>query len=152
MPHAFGQQLLVKPLADCVRRYPRVNVDLQGELAIMVGATVRNVDETHALSCIGGYTNFNDGSVRDFQKHSLTAGKNFDSSGACGPWVVTSDVIPDPTKLKTVHSTQWGRGAEFRYRQTDLQHPIHHFVLEQAHRASSRGLDCHGYTCWSRIS
>ena len=100
MPHAFGQQLLVKPLADCVRRYPRVNVGLQVELAIVVGATVRNVDETHALSCIGGYTNFNDGSVRDFQKHSLTAGKNFDSSGACGPWVVTSDVIPDPTKLR----------------------------------------------------
>ena len=38
-----------------------------------------------ALAHVAGYTCFLDGSVRDFQKHSFTAGKNFDSSGACGP-------------------------------------------------------------------
>ena len=43
-----------------------------------------------------------DGSLRDFQKHSFTAGKNFDSSGACGPWLVPASMIPNPQVLKLV--------------------------------------------------
>jgi 2-keto-4-pentenoate hydratase/2-oxohepta-3-ene-1,7-dioic acid hydratase in catechol pathway len=41
----------------------------------------------------------NDGSVRDFQKHSVPTGKNFDRSSSLGPWMVTADDIPDPTAL-----------------------------------------------------
>ncbi|MBX9944423.1 MAG: fumarylacetoacetate hydrolase family protein, partial [Reyranella sp.] len=41
-----------------------------------------------------------DGSVRDFQKHSVTAGKNFPATGPLGPWLVTADDIPDPQRLR----------------------------------------------------
>jgi 2-keto-4-pentenoate hydratase/2-oxohepta-3-ene-1,7-dioic acid hydratase in catechol pathway len=48
---------------------------------------------------VAGYTCFVDGSVRDYQKHSVTSGKNFIGTGPLGPWMVTSDEIPDPTRL-----------------------------------------------------
>lgn len=53
-----------------------------------------------ALSHVAGYTCFFDGSVRDYQKNSFTAGKNFDSSGSCGPWLVPAAEVSDPQNLK----------------------------------------------------
>jgi 2-keto-4-pentenoate hydratase/2-oxohepta-3-ene-1,7-dioic acid hydratase in catechol pathway len=49
------------------------------------------------LQAVFGYTVFNDGSVRDYQRKSgqWTAGKNFDASGAIGPAIVTKDELPD---------------------------------------------------------
>ena len=54
-----------------------------------------------ALDYVAGYTCFNDGSVRDYQRHSpqFTPGKNFHASGAFGPWLVTADEKPDPRTL-----------------------------------------------------
>ena len=49
---------------------------------------------------VAGYTCFLDGSVRDFQKHSVTAGKNFPATAPLGPWMVTADVIADPQRLQ----------------------------------------------------
>jgi len=85
--------------ADIVRPKASANFDYEGELAVVIGKGGRHIPADMALTHIAGYTCFNDGSVRDFQKHSVTAGKNFDSSGACGPWIVTADEIADPTKL-----------------------------------------------------
>ena len=65
--------------------------DFEGEIAIMIGREARHVSVQDALAHVGGYTCFMDGSVRDYQKHSLTAGKNFARSGAMGPWIVTAD-------------------------------------------------------------
>ena len=48
---------------------------------------------------MAGYTCFCDGSVRDFTKYSLASSKNFPGTGPCGPWMVTADEIPDPSKL-----------------------------------------------------
>ncbi|MBN9427199.1 MAG: fumarylacetoacetate hydrolase family protein [Burkholderiales bacterium] len=76
--------------------------DYEGELAVVIGAAARNLSLDEAMSCVAGYTCFNDGSVRDFQKHSVTAGKNFDASGACGPWIVTADALPDPAACMLV--------------------------------------------------
>ncbi|TXL77558.1 fumarylacetoacetate hydrolase family protein [Vineibacter terrae] len=73
--------------------------DFEGELAVVIGTPGHRITEASAMSHIGGYTCFNDGSLRDFQKFSVTAGKNFDASGAIGPWIVTADEIPDPTAL-----------------------------------------------------
>lgn len=73
--------------------------DYEGELAVIIGTRGRNITEAAALDHIAGYSCFMDGSVRDYQKFSVTAGKNFDNSGSFGPWVVTSDEIPDPTRL-----------------------------------------------------
>jgi 2-keto-4-pentenoate hydratase/2-oxohepta-3-ene-1,7-dioic acid hydratase in catechol pathway len=73
--------------------------DYEGELAVIIGRGGRRIPVDRALSHVAGYTCFLDGSVRDFQKHSFTAGKNFDSSGACGPWLVPASEVPDPQKL-----------------------------------------------------
>lgn len=82
---------------------PRISekFDFEGELAIVIGKEARHVSRVDALDYIAGYCCFMDGSVRDWQKHTMqfTPGKNFDSSGSIGPWLVTSDEVADPTVL-----------------------------------------------------
>jgi 2-keto-4-pentenoate hydratase/2-oxohepta-3-ene-1,7-dioic acid hydratase in catechol pathway len=75
--------------------------DYEGELAIVIGKHGRYLSEDDALSIVAGYTCFNDGSIRDWQRHTIqfTPGKNFPNSGACGPWMTTADEIPDPQDL-----------------------------------------------------
>ena len=75
--------------------------DYEGELAVVIGKRARRVGRDRALDYVAGYSCFNDGSVRDYQRHSpqFTPGKNFHASGAFGPWLVTADEIPDPRKL-----------------------------------------------------
>jgi 2-keto-4-pentenoate hydratase/2-oxohepta-3-ene-1,7-dioic acid hydratase in catechol pathway len=75
--------------------------DFEGELAVIIGKRARRVAKEHALEYVAGYSCFNDGSLRDFQRHSgqFTPGKNFHASGALGPWLMTADEIPDPRKL-----------------------------------------------------
>jgi 2-keto-4-pentenoate hydratase/2-oxohepta-3-ene-1,7-dioic acid hydratase in catechol pathway len=74
--------------------------DYEGELAVVIGKGGRHISREAALSHVAGYTCFNDGSIRDYQKKgSLAIGKNFDSSGSCGPWMVTADEIADPAAL-----------------------------------------------------
>jgi 2-keto-4-pentenoate hydratase/2-oxohepta-3-ene-1,7-dioic acid hydratase in catechol pathway len=67
--------------------------DYEGELAVVIGRPCRAVSVADALEHVAGYSCFNDGSVRDYQRHSsqFTAGKNFDRSGSFGPWIVTAD-------------------------------------------------------------
>jgi 2-keto-4-pentenoate hydratase/2-oxohepta-3-ene-1,7-dioic acid hydratase in catechol pathway len=82
---------------------PRVseNLDFEGELAVIVGEGGRHITKENALGHVAGYSIYNDASVRDWQKHTTqyTPGKNFPSTGGFGPWLVTADEIPDPTKL-----------------------------------------------------
>ncbi|MGB1875568.1 MAG: fumarylacetoacetate hydrolase family protein [Rhodospirillaceae bacterium] len=73
--------------------------DFEGELAVIMGRGGRHIPVEKALDYVAGYSCFLDGSVRDYQKHSFTAGKNFDSSGACGPWLVPAHEISDPQGL-----------------------------------------------------
>ena len=72
--------------------------DFEGELAVVIGKRARRVSRERALDYVAGYSCFNDGSVRDYQRHSgqFTPGKNFHASGSFGPWLVTTDEIPDP--------------------------------------------------------
>ncbi len=69
--------------------------DYEGEIAIVIGEPAFKVSPKNAMKHIFGYTLFNDGSVRDWQKSSLFAGKNFFQSGACGPYIVTRDEISE---------------------------------------------------------
>ena len=80
---------------------PRVSThfDFEGELTAIIGKGGRHIKESDALGHVAGYTCFVDGSVRDYQKHSVTSGKNFVGTGPLGPWLATSDEIPDPTRL-----------------------------------------------------
>jgi 2-keto-4-pentenoate hydratase/2-oxohepta-3-ene-1,7-dioic acid hydratase in catechol pathway len=76
--------------------------DFEGELAVVIGRGGRHIISESALSHVAGYTCFLDGTLRDYQKHSFTAGKNFDSSGACGPWLVLEHNIVDPQSLQII--------------------------------------------------
>jgi 2-keto-4-pentenoate hydratase/2-oxohepta-3-ene-1,7-dioic acid hydratase in catechol pathway len=80
---------------------PKVSecLDFEGELCAVIGKTTRHVSEAEALDHVAGYTIMVDGSVRDFQKHSVTAGKNFHATGPLGPVMTTADEIPDPAQL-----------------------------------------------------
>lgn len=75
--------------------------DFEGELAVVIGRGGHRIPKAQAMAHVGGYTCLNDGSVRDWQKHSsqFTPGKNFYRSGSMGPWLVTPDEIPDPATL-----------------------------------------------------
>ncbi len=87
-------QYIIRPRAST--RY-----DFEGELAVVIGRTARHVKSDQAFDYVAGYTCFLDGSLRDYQRHTsqFIAGKNFRHSGAFGPWLVTSDEIPDPSVL-----------------------------------------------------
>ena len=74
--------------------------DYEGELALVIGKPARHVTREQALEHVAGYTCFNESCYRDYQfKHSLAIGKNFEASGAVGPWLVTADEIPQPSEL-----------------------------------------------------
>ena len=75
------------------------NFDFEGELALVIGRGGRHIAPDSALDHVAGYTCFVDGSVRDYQKFSVTSGKNFPSTGPLGPWMVTADEIADPSRL-----------------------------------------------------
>jgi 2-keto-4-pentenoate hydratase/2-oxohepta-3-ene-1,7-dioic acid hydratase in catechol pathway len=61
-----------------------------------VGKKARNLTKENALNCVAGYSIFNDASLRDYQRktNQWTIGKNFDQTGAFGPWLVTPDELP----------------------------------------------------------
>lgn len=69
--------------------------DFEGEIAVVIGKAGRHITKENAMDHVFGYTCFLDGSVRQYQRHSLTAGKNFAQSGGMGPWIVTRDEIGD---------------------------------------------------------
>ncbi|GLO12064.1 5-carboxymethyl-2-hydroxymuconate isomerase [Pseudomonas putida] len=75
--------------------------DFEGELAIVIGKAGRHISKENALQHVAGYSLFNDGSIRDWQRHTLqfTAGKNFVGSGSFGPWLVTKEEITDINSL-----------------------------------------------------
>ena len=93
------------------------NFDFEGELAVVIGKAGRHIKAEHALDHVAGYTCFVDGSVRDFQKFSVTSGKNFPGTGPLGPWLVTTDEIPDPSKLTLMTRLN---GKEVQHSPTDL--------------------------------
>jgi 2-keto-4-pentenoate hydratase/2-oxohepta-3-ene-1,7-dioic acid hydratase in catechol pathway len=65
-------------------------LDFEGELAVIIGKAGRHIQREQAMSHVAGYSIYNDGSVRDWQRHShqFTPGKNFTGTGAFGPWMV----------------------------------------------------------------
>ncbi|KAG1702884.1 Fumarylacetoacetate hydrolase domain-containing protein 2A [Nymphon striatum] len=74
--------------------------DYEGEIVLVIGKAGRHISKADAFDHIAGYTIMNEGSVRGWQKHSIHAGKNFENSGSCGPWIVTADEIDDPFSME----------------------------------------------------
>jgi 2-keto-4-pentenoate hydratase/2-oxohepta-3-ene-1,7-dioic acid hydratase in catechol pathway len=86
---------VVAPLASS-------DFDYEGELAVVIGRGGRRIARERALEHVAGYACFGDHSVRDYQRHTtqFTPGKNFDRSGAFGPWLVTRDEVPELAALR----------------------------------------------------
>ena len=86
---------LPKPLAT--NRF-----DFEGELAVIIGKGGHNIVQGDAWEHIAGYACFNDGSARDWQRHThqWTPGKNFPATGPLGPFLATRKAIPDINQLK----------------------------------------------------
>jgi 2-keto-4-pentenoate hydratase/2-oxohepta-3-ene-1,7-dioic acid hydratase in catechol pathway len=86
---------------------PRVSthLDFEGELAVIIGKAGRYISRANAMDHVAGYSCYNDGSIRDFQRHThqFTPGKNFPDTGAFGPWMMTPDELGplDELKLET---------------------------------------------------
>lgn len=92
---------LVPPYGQIVLPAASPELDLEVELAVVIGQGGRSLGEGEALAAVFGYTVANDVSVRDFQHRTSqwTAGKNFDRTAPVGPWIVTRDEIKDPQAL-----------------------------------------------------
>ncbi|AEA69989.1 MULTISPECIES: fumarylacetoacetate hydrolase family protein [Pseudomonas] len=89
-------------LQPIVRPTASHKLDFEGELAVVIGKAARHVKPADALDYVAGYACYNDGSVRDWQKHTIqfVPGKNFPNTGGFGPWLVTGDEIGDPQDLE----------------------------------------------------
>lgn len=83
---------------------PRVSeqLDFEGEVALVIGKGGRDIAEADAYDHVFGYSCYNDGSVRDWQRHTSqwVPGKNFTATGAFGPWLVTPDELGPIEELK----------------------------------------------------
>ncbi|HVL37334.1 MAG TPA: fumarylacetoacetate hydrolase family protein [Burkholderiales bacterium] len=84
-----------------VRPGESTHLDFEAEIAVIIGKAGRRISQKDAWDHIAGYSCYNDGSVRDWQRHTIqwTAGKNFPRTGGFGPWMVTTDEIPPGTKM-----------------------------------------------------
>lgn len=91
-----GPSSLTAHQAPIIRPKASTKLDYEAELAFVMGKRAKHCSLENALEHVVGYSIFNDGSVRDYQRKSTqwTIGKNFDQTGAFGPWLVTPDELP----------------------------------------------------------
>lgn len=85
-----------------IRPRESATLDYEGEIALVIGKPGRRIAEAQALAHVAGFGIYNDGSVREYQRHTsqFTPGKNFAATGGFGPWLVTADEIEDLNKLE----------------------------------------------------
>ncbi|AQY67372.1 fumarylacetoacetate hydrolase family protein [Pseudomonas veronii] len=109
---------------------PKVShkLDFEGELAVVIGKTARHVKASQALEYVAGYACYNDGSVRDWQKHTIqfVPGKNFPDTGGFGPWLVTCDEIGDPQDLEL--TTRLNGQVMQHTRTSDMIFDVRHLI------------------------
>ncbi len=91
-----GATSLLAAGASLIRPRCSDKLDYEAELAVLIGSPARHRTLDDALACVGGYSIFNDGTLRDYQRKASqwTIGKNFDLTGPFGPWVVSPDELP----------------------------------------------------------
>jgi len=97
---------LVAHESPMIRPRASETFDYEAELALVVGKKVKHLTMQNAYSCIAGYSCFNDGSIREYQRRTTQwdMGKNFDATGGFGPWFVTPDELPEGAKGLKIES------------------------------------------------
>ena len=109
---------------------PKVSTELdyEGELAVIIGKPGRYISREDALGHIAGFACYNDGSVRDYQRHThqFTPGKNFPETGAFGPWMMTPDELGplDDLRIQTRLNGQVVQDATFSQMIFDIARQI----------------------------
>ncbi|MCR9277291.1 MAG: fumarylacetoacetate hydrolase family protein [Pseudomonadaceae bacterium] len=88
--------------APLIKPFESDALDYEGEIAIVIGDAGRRIKRADALSHIAGFSCYNDGSVRDFQRQTsqFTPGKNFVGTGGFGPWLMTPDEVGDLDSMR----------------------------------------------------
>ena len=89
-------------MANMVRPFESNALDYEGEIAMIIGRHARRVEAADWLDYIAGFSCYNDGSVRDYQRHTsqFTPGKNFTGTGGFGPWMMTPDEVGDLEEME----------------------------------------------------
>ncbi len=105
-------------------------LDYEAEIAVIIGKPGRRIAPADVAAHIAGYACYNDGSVRDWQRHTtqFAPGKNFYRTGGFGPWMVTSDEIPYGTVMSLVARLN---GQEMQRATTDMM--IHDIAKQIAY-------------------
>jgi 2-keto-4-pentenoate hydratase/2-oxohepta-3-ene-1,7-dioic acid hydratase in catechol pathway len=87
---------LTPHLQPLMRPIKSIQLDYEAEMVVVIGKRAKHLTMDNATDCIAGYTCANEGSVREYQRHTTQwgMGKNFDRTGSIGPWMVTADELP----------------------------------------------------------
>jgi len=82
-------------LQPLIRPRDSDNFDYEGELVVIIGKGGRRITQADAMNHVAGYSIYNEGSIRDYQRHAsqFTPGKNFPATGSFGPYLVTPDEV-----------------------------------------------------------
>jgi len=106
-----GLNSLVPHLQPLIRPRLSDTLDYEAEMVVVIGKPIRHATLADATSCVAGYTCCNEGSVREFQRHTTQwhMGKNFDRSGSIGPWMVSADELPPGGKGLKIQSRLNGK-------------------------------------------
>lgn len=77
-------------------------LDYEGEVALVIGRSGRRIPRDEAMSHVAGFSIYNDGSVREYQRQTsqFTPGKNFPATGGFGPWMMTPDEVGNPSRME----------------------------------------------------
>ena len=97
------RESLVGHREHIVRPPESMQLDYEGEIAMIIGKEGRRIPEEEAGEHIAGLSVMNEGSIRDWLRHAkfnVTQGKNFERTGALGPWMVTADEFEDYGDLR----------------------------------------------------
>ena len=87
---------LTPHLQPLMRPKKSIQLDYEGEMVVIIGKRAKHLTLENATDCIAGYCCGNEGSVREYQRHTTQwgMGKNFDRTGGFGPWMVSTDELP----------------------------------------------------------
>jgi 2-keto-4-pentenoate hydratase/2-oxohepta-3-ene-1,7-dioic acid hydratase in catechol pathway len=102
---------LTPHLTPLIRPKVSIQLDYEAELIVVIGKRAKHLTLANAADCIAGYTCGNEGSVREYQRHTTQwgMGKNFDKTGSVGPWMVSADELPRGGKGLKIESRLNGK-------------------------------------------
>jgi 2-keto-4-pentenoate hydratase/2-oxohepta-3-ene-1,7-dioic acid hydratase in catechol pathway len=102
---------LTPHMTPLMRPLKSIQLDYEAEMVVVIGKRAKHLTMQNAFGCVAGYTCANEGSVREYQRHTTQwgMGKNFDKTGSVGPWMVSADELPPGGKGLKIESRLNGK-------------------------------------------